>query len=148
MGNGLKCRECGAENPEYAVHCGTCSSQIRRESSERRRSRIVIGDDWTRFTRLSKTAVKLVLIAMSIVLLLSAFVIYAFVGSSGFVDYTTLEWGLWIGVTAFAVSLLVFALMMIGYSLTSFRNPLKDSRFRIGLTCLVASLLILQYLRP
>ena len=148
----MECPKCGAGNPDYAVYCSSCSALIKKPHYwgewTQKGGRIVINNDWTRFTKLFRTAVKLVLIAVSIVLLLSALVIYMFIGGSGFADYTTLELGLWSGITAFAIALLVLALMMIGYSLVGFGNPLKDSRFRIGFACLVASLLILQYLRP
>ncbi len=75
IGDGLP--KCGAENPDYAVYCCTCSALVKepkkpryRGESRRKRSRIVIEDRGMRFKRLLKTAIALLLIAAGIVIVL------------------------------------------------------------------------------
>ena len=81
----MDCPKCGAENPDYAVYCGTCSALIKkprfRSGWKRRRSRIVIEDRWTRLKRSLKAAVTLVVIAAGIILLAW---LYSNVRSGGF----------------------------------------------------------------
>lgn len=70
----MECPKCGAENPDYAVYCGSCSALIKkpryRGGWKRKGRHIVIQDDWTRLKRLLKTAAVLILIAAGVVIVL------------------------------------------------------------------------------
>ena len=70
----MECPKCGAENPDYAVYCGSCAALIKkprfRSEWRRKERRLVIETRWARLGRMIKTAITLLFIAACLVLLI------------------------------------------------------------------------------